>query len=175
MGAAVTALAVAGADIVGTGNADAPGVDGAVVGATPMVPVVPVVPVATVEDPIVVTCGVAPCRIQASQSKNNDTIKTIKRIVRRVSIATFFKRLFDQQAQEQDLGQSHPLDDNDRVALRQVDFHETARVVPALRKRTQNNSESIYTAGQSPPADSLDKAKSTYAKARPPRVARKHA
>ena len=53
MGDAVTALAAAGADIVGTGNADVP-VDGAVPGVIPAVPVLPVAAVGGVEDPTVV-------------------------------------------------------------------------------------------------------------------------
>jgi len=168
MGAEVTALGAAGADIVGTGSAEGTGVDGVDgVDALGVTPVVPVAAVVEVEDPIVVTCGVAPCRIQASHNKNNDTIKTIKRIVRRVSIASFFKGLFHRKAQGQDPNQTPPPDGNDRAALPQVDFHETTRAVRALPKRTQNNSENIYTAGRSLPADSLDTAKSAYATPRP--------
>lgn len=52
MGAEVTGLEAAGADIVGTGSADGTGVDG--VDAFGVTPVVPVAAVVEVEDPIVV-------------------------------------------------------------------------------------------------------------------------
>ena len=54
MGDAVTAATAGGADIVGTGNADAPGVDGGTTGGAPVVAVTPVVAVVALEDPAVV-------------------------------------------------------------------------------------------------------------------------
>lgn len=56
----VTALAVAGADIVGTGTAEAPGADGDVAGATPVVALVPMVRLVAVDEPVVVDWGIAP-------------------------------------------------------------------------------------------------------------------